>query len=122
MRWATRVALPFAPAALYGLLGWTHRWTADDAFINFRVVDQLLHGNGPVFNAGERVEAYTSPLWLGILSIPSAIAGVRHVPWIALSVGLIAFRRAGLLLWSSPWWDTWKTSTVPMRFVATQPT
>ena len=88
MRWATRVALPFAPAALYGLLGWTHRWTADDAFINFRVVDQLLHGNGPVFNAGERVEAYTSPLWLGILSIPSAIAGVRHVPWIALSVGL----------------------------------
>ena len=23
MRWATRVALPFAPAALYGLLGWT---------------------------------------------------------------------------------------------------
>ena len=33
----------------------------DDGFINLRVVSQIKAGNGPVFNAGERVEAATSP-------------------------------------------------------------
>jgi arabinofuranosyltransferase len=56
------------PAALLALGAWSHRWVCEDAFIFFRVVDQLLAGNGPVFNAGERVEAFTSPLWLGLLT------------------------------------------------------
>jgi len=51
------------------VLGWTNRWTADDAFFNFRVVDNILDGNGPVFNAGERVEIYTSALWLAVLTV-----------------------------------------------------
>jgi arabinofuranosyltransferase len=76
------------PVALLLVLGWTHRWNSDDAFINFRVVDQLVHGNGPVFNLGERVEAYTSTLWVVVLAIPAAIVGANHVEWIAVSFGL----------------------------------
>ena len=44
----------------------------DDAFILFRYARQLLAGNGPNFNAGERVEGYTSPLWV----VLSALAGL----------------------------------------------
>jgi arabinofuranosyltransferase len=40
---------------------------ADDVFIVLRVADNVVAGWGPVWNRGERVEAYSSPLWLGIL-------------------------------------------------------
>ena len=43
--------------------GWTRRWMSDDGLIVLRTVRNLLAGNGPVFNAGERVEANTSTLW-----------------------------------------------------------
>jgi arabinofuranosyltransferase len=42
---------------------------SDDALINIRVVRQLLAGNGPVFNIGERVEVGTSPLWIYLVSL-----------------------------------------------------
>lgn len=61
---------------------------SDDGFINLRVVDQLLHGNGLVFNQGERVEVGTSPLWLAILI--AVVGTVRFVDeaWIAVILGI----------------------------------
>ena len=50
-------------AALFGWGAWQRRWIADDGLIVLRTVRNLLAGNGPVFNAGERVEANTSTLW-----------------------------------------------------------
>jgi len=41
----------------------------DDAFIGFRVVDNLYNGFGLTWNAGERVQAYTAPLWVMVLSV-----------------------------------------------------
>ena len=42
-------------------------WLCDDAFISFRYAENLTHGLGLVFNAGERVEGYSNFLWtLGI--------------------------------------------------------
>ena len=38
-------------------------WVCDDAFISFRYADNLVHGLGLVFNAGERVEGYSNFLW-----------------------------------------------------------
>ena len=38
-------------------------WIADDAFISFRYARNLVDGLGLVFNAGERVEVCTNPLW-----------------------------------------------------------
>ncbi|WP_281915787.1 hypothetical protein [Caldimonas thermodepolymerans] len=51
-------------------------WVSEDAFITFRVVDNLLSGLGPVWNPGERVQVYTHPLWFGLLTLP-AWAGVE---------------------------------------------
>jgi len=38
--------------------------TVDDAFITFRYAQNLVEGLGPVYNPGERVEGYSSPIWL----------------------------------------------------------
>jgi len=77
------------PVALLALLAWSRTWTSEDAFIYYRIVDQLLAGNGPVFNVGERVEAYTGPLWLGVLAVARAVApaGVE-LEWMSVALGL----------------------------------
>lgn len=50
-------------------------WVCDDAFITFRVVENLLHGHGLRWNVAERVQVYTHPLWMLALVPVSAIAG-----------------------------------------------
>lgn len=44
-------------------------WASDDAFITLRCVDNAIHGLGLTFNPGERVQAFSHPLW-AILLIP----------------------------------------------------
>jgi arabinofuranosyltransferase len=48
----------------------SNRFIQDDAFITFRYADNLVRGNGIVWNSGERVEGYSDFLWLLIMSIP----------------------------------------------------
>ncbi len=85
------------PVGLFAVLAWSRLWSSEDAFIYYRVVDQLLAGNGPVFNVGERVEAYTGPLWLGVLAVARAVApaGVA-LEWVSVAIGL-ALSVGGLL-------------------------
>ncbi len=45
-----------------------HTWVCDDAFITFRVVDNLLGGYGPVWNVIDRVQVFTNPLWMFTVS------------------------------------------------------
>ncbi len=40
----------------------------DDAYISFRYARNMLRGQGPVYNPGERVEGYTNFLWVVLLS------------------------------------------------------
>ncbi len=79
------------PAGMIGVGGWIHRWTDEDAFINFRIVDQVFAGHGPVFNAGERIETYTSTLWIAILVAGKATLGfLMGLEWISVLFGLAA--------------------------------
>jgi arabinofuranosyltransferase len=71
------------------LFGWLRRWTSDDAFINFRVVENLLAGNGPVFSAPERIEVATSPLWLFVLTAAEAVVPGANVAWASVILGLV---------------------------------
>ena len=86
-------------AVLLGVLvaGWSRRWTSDDAFINFRVVENLLAGNGPVFSAGERTEVATSPAWLALLTVAEWLVPGDAVAWISVVLGL-ALTATGVLL------------------------
>ena len=49
--------------------GKTYYVLFDDAMISMRYAYNLAHGLGPVWNAGERVEGFTNPLWVGYMAI-----------------------------------------------------
>ncbi len=55
------LVLPFL--VLYAFLVIRTSWVSDDAIITFRSLENFLHGYGPVFNIGERVQTFTHPLW-----------------------------------------------------------
>ncbi|WP_328442707.1 hypothetical protein [Amycolatopsis sp. NBC_00438] len=74
---------------IFAFLAWQRRWVCDDGLIALRTVENLLHGNGPVFNAGERVEANTSTLWTYVL----AVGGLQpwlNLEWVAVVLGLVS--------------------------------
>jgi hypothetical protein len=49
-------------------LSFWYGWILDDAYIYFRYVDNLvIHDLGLVFNRGEYVEGFSSPLWAAVL-------------------------------------------------------
>jgi hypothetical protein len=60
---------------LFGWGAWQRRWIGDDGLIVLRTVRNLLAGNGPVFNMGERVEVNTSTLWTYLLYLGGAVGG-----------------------------------------------
>ncbi len=43
-------------------------WVGDDSFITMRTVDNFLHGYGLTWNVDERVQTFTHPLWLLLLT------------------------------------------------------
>jgi len=43
-------------------------WMCDDAYITFRVVDNFVNGYGLRWNIDERVQVYTNPLWMLLIS------------------------------------------------------
>jgi arabinofuranosyltransferase len=95
------IVLSIVPLLL-ACLGFWFRWVTEDAFIDFRVVQHLLAGHGPVFNMGELVEAYTNALWIALLAAVAApMRPFLHerVPleWIAVILGL-ASSVAGIVL------------------------
>lgn len=83
LTWAGTLAV----AGTLGLAAWLRRWTTDDAFINYRIVDQIFAGNGPVFNGGERVEAATSPLWLAVLTLGNLVLPLP-LEWVAIAISI----------------------------------
>ncbi|MFP6672043.1 MAG: hypothetical protein VB857_11565, partial [Pirellulaceae bacterium] len=58
-----------------GLFAWFSNYTAEDAYIVYRYSENLVDGNGLVFNPGEPVSALTSPLHALICSGLYAISG-----------------------------------------------
>lgn len=63
-------------------------WVGDDAYITLRTVENFIHGHGLVWNLGERVQVYTHPLWLFLLTGVRLLTGESYFGTIALSWGL----------------------------------
>lgn len=96
---AERLALGFA-VALFAALALKAAWVADDALITMRTVDNLASGFGPVWNVGERVQAYTHPLWMLLLAL---VYPLGRDPWltpialgVACSVAAVAVVAFGI--------------------------
>jgi len=79
----------FAVSALFGWGAWQRRWIADDGLIVLRTVRNLMAGNGPVFNAGERVEANTSTLWTYLVYFGGWVGGAVRLEYVALVLALV---------------------------------
>jgi arabinofuranosyltransferase len=75
-------------AWLWAWGAWQRRWIADDGLIVLRTVRNLLAGNGPVFNAGERVESNTSTLWTFLNYFGALIGGPVRLEYVALALAL----------------------------------
>jgi arabinofuranosyltransferase len=43
-------------------------WMFDDAYITFRTVENLINGYGLTWNPGERVQTFTHPLWMLLIT------------------------------------------------------
>jgi hypothetical protein len=82
---------------------------ADDTYISLQYARNLVHGNGLVFNLGERVEGFTHPLWVFVeaaaigmrLPIRTALQGISVAAWIGAAVSASrAARDAGVTGWT----------------------
>ncbi|MFN8068206.1 MAG: hypothetical protein U0R77_05300, partial [Mycolicibacterium insubricum] len=82
---------------LFAWGAWQRRWIADDGLIVLRTVRNLLAGNGPVFNAGERVEANTSTAWTYLMYLGGWVGGPVRLEYVALALAL-ALSVAGVAL------------------------
>lgn len=79
--------------AIYLARAWSLRFLQDDAFIFFRYAQNLVDGHGPVWNAGERVEGYTSFLWMlvvsGLLLVHAHVETAVHAVTLGLGLGCL---------------------------------
>jgi len=102
-------ALPWVGAAVFAgivlvTLGWSaytrHVW--EDFYITYRSGKNLALGNGLVFNPGERLQTFTSPLQA---LLPAAIAWLTRcrsdalVIWAYRVLGACALGATGSILW-----------------------
>ncbi|MDB4977051.1 MAG: hypothetical protein JWN48_5392 [Myxococcaceae bacterium] len=70
-------------------------WVTEDAYITLRTVDNLIHGFGLRWNIDERVQGYTHPLWMALLSVAYAVT--REDFFTTIFVGVLT--TLGALLW-----------------------
>jgi arabinofuranosyltransferase len=84
-------------AVLFGWGAWQRRWIADDGLIVLRTVRNLLAGNGPVFNEGERIEANTSVVWTYLMYAGGWLTWPMRLEYVALVLAL-ALSLLGLAL------------------------
>jgi arabinofuranosyltransferase len=73
---------------LYGVVLVRTAWLCDDAYITFRTVDNFLNGYGLRWNIAERVQSYTHPLWMFVLSLCSFVTREFYLTPIVLSLFL----------------------------------
>lgn len=63
-----RTILPALAIGLFVVLVLRCAWVSEDAYISFRTVDNFTHGYGLTWNVLDRVQTYTHPLWLLLVS------------------------------------------------------
>lgn len=63
-------------------------WVCDDAYITFRSIDNFVNGYGLRWNISERVQPFTHPLWLIVMTPFYWLTGEAFVTSIVLSIGI----------------------------------
>ncbi|MEW6535275.1 MAG: hypothetical protein AB1454_06595 [Candidatus Auribacterota bacterium] len=58
----------FSALAVFAIIVCRNAWLGDDSYITFRTIDNFMNGYGLRWNIAERVQTYTHPLWLIVIS------------------------------------------------------
>jgi hypothetical protein len=74
-------------------------YTSDDAFITYRYARNIVSGLGFVYNAGERVQGFSSPLYTLVLAACATITGPGYISAISRYLGLAADLCSLYFLW-----------------------
>ena len=74
--------------AVYFAVLFRTAWLSDDAYITFRTVENFIHGYGLTWNTLERVQVYTHPLWMFLVSLCYFFSREIFYTAIFLSVGI----------------------------------
>ena len=82
--------------SFYVLIVVISAWLSDDAYITFRTIDNFINGFGLTWNVTERVQVYTHPLWMFILSAFYFIT--REIYFTSITVSILISTGAVLLL------------------------
>ncbi len=93
---------------LFGTVLIRTAWVSDDAYITFRTVDNFIHGYGLTWNTDERVQAYTHPLWMFLLS---AVYFFTHEIFISSMIVSIIISLATVVFFS------WKIPVSPSHAI-----
>ena len=80
----------------FALLTLVHSWIGDDFLITVRSILNFIHGFGPVYNIGERVQAYTHPLWFFLMS--GVIAVTKEIFYSTILISVLFSFLAVLLM------------------------
>lgn len=72
-------------------------WVTEDAYITLRTVDNWVHGHGLRWNLDERVQAYTHPLWMLLLTVPYALSLDAYSSALCLSLSITLLAILALL-------------------------
>lgn len=104
-------------ALLFLLFAFRRAWLSDDAYITFRTVDNFIQGYGLTWNVDERVQAYTHPLWMFLLS--AVVFFTREIYFSSIFLSLAVSAAAVLLfikISPSPWVAAF--GLIPLAFSA----
>jgi arabinofuranosyltransferase len=78
---------------IFAIILFRTAWISDDAAITLRTMLNVTHGFGLTFNIAERVQTYTHPLWMGLLTIGYLVVGNVYVTTFAIGMilSVVAF-------------------------------
>ena len=65
-------------------------WVNEDAYITLRTVDNVVNGRGLTWNPGERVQVYTHPLWMMLLTLVYAFTREAYYTLCFVSLAVTA--------------------------------
>ncbi len=83
--------LIFSLFAVFVIVLLRSAWVCDDAYITLRTVDNFYNGYGLTWNIGERVQTFTHPLWMLLISLIYFVEDNPYFSLIGLSVLLSTF-------------------------------
>ena len=81
---------------LFGVVVVRTAWLSEDAYFTFRCVENWVHGYGARWNVNERVQAYTHPLWFGLMSVVYFVT--RHMAASGFALGLACSAATAVVL------------------------